>query len=124
MEALVGVTAALLTIYDMCKAVDKGMTISDVKLLEKTKATVAAVYDRRAKKRGAHRDAATSMQIQVGIITISDRASAGDYDDLGGPALNRLRKRLAGTCWRKRLCRTRSARFRRRFDRLPGKVAA
>ena len=28
-----------------------------------------------------------SMQIQVGIITISDRASAGDYVDLGGPAL-------------------------------------
>ena len=27
------------------------------------------------------------MQIQVGIITISDRASAGDYVDLGGPAL-------------------------------------
>ena len=27
------------------------------------------------------------MQIQVGIITISDRASAGDYHDLGGPAL-------------------------------------
>ena len=27
------------------------------------------------------------MQISVGIITISDRASAGQYDDLGGPAL-------------------------------------
>jgi molybdopterin adenylyltransferase len=27
------------------------------------------------------------MQIQVGIITISDRASAGDYEDFGGPAL-------------------------------------
>ena len=27
------------------------------------------------------------MQIQAGIITISDRASAGDYQDLGGPAL-------------------------------------
>jgi molybdopterin adenylyltransferase len=27
------------------------------------------------------------VQIQVGIITISDRASAGEYDDLGGPAL-------------------------------------
>ena len=27
------------------------------------------------------------MQIQVGIFTISDRASAGDYTDLGGPAL-------------------------------------
>src|ERR1700722_9850106 len=29
------------------------------------------------------------MQIQVGIITISDRASRGQYDDLGGPALKR-----------------------------------
>ena len=30
------------------------------------------------------------MQIQVGIITISDRASAGDYKDLGGPALKEV----------------------------------
>ena len=30
------------------------------------------------------------MQIQVGIITVSDRASAGDYDDLGGPALKKF----------------------------------
>ena len=29
------------------------------------------------------------MQIHVGIITISDRASRGEYDDLGGPALKR-----------------------------------
>ena len=50
MEALAGVTVALLTIYDMCKAVDKGMIISDVQLLDKRKATVAAVYDRRTKK--------------------------------------------------------------------------
>lgn len=35
MEALTGVSAALLTIYDMCKAVDKGMVISDVHLQEK-----------------------------------------------------------------------------------------
>ena len=40
MEALVGVTVALLTIYDMCKAVDKEMQISDVRLLSKTKRTV------------------------------------------------------------------------------------
>ena len=37
MEALVGVTVALLTIYDMCKAVDKEMQISNVRLLSKTK---------------------------------------------------------------------------------------
>ena len=30
------------------------------------------------------------MQIQVGIITVSDRASAGDYEDLGGPALKKV----------------------------------
>jgi cyclic pyranopterin phosphate synthase len=47
MEALTGVSVALLTIYDMCKAVDKEMVIGEVKLLEKTKQTVAAVYDRR-----------------------------------------------------------------------------
>ena len=35
MEALTAVQVALLTIYDMCKAVDRGMTISDVTLLEK-----------------------------------------------------------------------------------------
>jgi len=35
MEALTAVQLALLTIYDMCKAVDRGMTITDVKLLEK-----------------------------------------------------------------------------------------
>ena len=46
MEALVGVTVALLSIYDMCKAVDKYMIVSDVQLLEKTKSTVAAVHDR------------------------------------------------------------------------------
>jgi cyclic pyranopterin phosphate synthase len=35
MEALTAVQVALLTIYDMCKAVDRGMTITDVTLLEK-----------------------------------------------------------------------------------------
>src|ERR1044072_5503627 len=41
MEALTGVSVALLTIYDMCKAVDTEMVIGEVRLLEKTKQTVA-----------------------------------------------------------------------------------
>ncbi len=41
MEALTAVSVAALTVYDMCKAVDKGMVIGDVKLLEKTKEAVA-----------------------------------------------------------------------------------
>jgi cyclic pyranopterin phosphate synthase len=36
MEALTGVQVALLTIYDMCKAADRGMTIDGVRLLRKT----------------------------------------------------------------------------------------
>lgn len=35
MEALTAVQVALLTIYDMCKAIDRGMTMNNVKLLEK-----------------------------------------------------------------------------------------
>lgn len=38
MEALTAVSIALLTIYDMCKAVDKQMVIREIRLLEKTKA--------------------------------------------------------------------------------------
>lgn len=37
MEALTAVSVALLTIYDMCKAVDKSMVIEDIRLIEKTK---------------------------------------------------------------------------------------
>ncbi|MBL8251566.1 MAG: cyclic pyranopterin monophosphate synthase MoaC, partial [Candidatus Competibacter sp.] len=36
MEALAAVQIALLTVYDMCKAVDRGMTLTDIRLLEKT----------------------------------------------------------------------------------------
>ena len=36
MEALTGVNVSLLTIYDMCKAIDKNMVISDIHLVEKT----------------------------------------------------------------------------------------
>jgi len=41
MEALTGVAIALLTIYDMCKAVDKEMRMTDIRLLKKTKREVS-----------------------------------------------------------------------------------
>ena len=37
MEALTAVSVALLTVYDMCKAVDKNMTIGDIRLIKKTR---------------------------------------------------------------------------------------
>jgi|MGYP000015513164 cyclic pyranopterin phosphate synthase len=36
MEAMTGVSVALLTIYDMCKAMDRGMEISGIHLVEKS----------------------------------------------------------------------------------------
>lgn len=36
MEALTGASVAALTVYDMCKAIDRGMVIEEIKLLEKT----------------------------------------------------------------------------------------
>jgi cyclic pyranopterin monophosphate synthase len=50
MEALLGVTVALMTIYEMCKAADKHMIVSDVQLIEKTKSTVSVVYDRQSER--------------------------------------------------------------------------
>ena len=40
MEALVAASVAALTVYDMAKAIDKGMVVTDITLLEKTKAEV------------------------------------------------------------------------------------
>lgn len=45
MEALTGVSVALLTIYDMCKAMDKGMELTDIHLVHK-EGGKSGVYDR------------------------------------------------------------------------------
>ena len=45
MEALTGVSVALLTIYDMCKAIDKGMELGDIHLVHK-EGGKSGVYDR------------------------------------------------------------------------------
>jgi cyclic pyranopterin monophosphate synthase len=55
MEALTAVSAAALTIYDMCKAVDRDMTISEVRLVEKSGGR-SGVYRRASEKsRGSRR---------------------------------------------------------------------
>ena len=56
MEALVAVSCAALTVYDMCKALDKGIEIIDIHLLEKTGGKSGDYHRPRArKKRGARR---------------------------------------------------------------------
>ena len=51
MEALTAVSVAALTLYDMCKAVDKSMTITDICLVEKTGGK-SGMYRRAATRRG------------------------------------------------------------------------
>ena len=72
MEALTAVSIAALTIYDMCKAVDKTMTIGAIKLVEKI---------------GGKSDHAVECRPSVGIITMSDSISADKSEDKSGPIL-------------------------------------
>ena len=72
MEALTAVSSAALTIYDMCKAVDKTMSIGEINLVEKV---------------GGKSDHATEYRPQVGVITISDSVSSGKSEDKSGPLL-------------------------------------
>jgi len=72
MEALTAVSTAALTIYDMCKAVDKSMIIKSIKLLEKI---------------GGKSDLALEYRPSVGIITMSDSIYAGNCKDESGPIL-------------------------------------
>ena len=58
MEALTGASAACLTIYDMCKAVDRGMEIVDVRLLHKEGGR-SGVWDRAGRQAAAAEAAAT-----------------------------------------------------------------
>lgn len=52
MEALTGVSVALLTIYDMCKALDKSMEIGEIYLREKTGGKSGPVYNNNHEKKG------------------------------------------------------------------------
>ncbi len=72
MEALSAVSAAALTIYDMCKAVDKSMEIGDIKLVKKV---------------GGKSDHATDYRPKIGVITLSDSVVAGKNEDRSGEIL-------------------------------------
>ena len=51
MEALTGVSVALLTIYDMCKALDKTMEITEIYMVRKSGGKSGEIINRREEKR-------------------------------------------------------------------------
>ncbi len=91
MEAIAGVQAALLCIYDLCKMYGHGMTISDIRLLYKTggKSQMISFPDHLPEtlKILAVADPQTLIGVKAAVFTISDRAAAGIYKDESGEAL-------------------------------------
>ncbi len=79
-EAMHGASVAALTIYDMLKPIDKGVTIGSIKLLEKTGG------------KSDWRDRFDSP-VKAAVLVISDGVSSGKKEDKGGVAVvERLRK--------------------------------
>ena len=72
MEALTAVSIAALTIYDMCKSIDREMSIGSIELLE---------------KRGGKSHATSDYRPRSAVVTMSDSVAAGDIDDLSGQTL-------------------------------------
>lgn len=68
MEALTGVSTALLTIYDMCKALDKSMVIKEIRLLEKTGGKSGDFYPSDA---GLSSNTAVSQETAVSASPVS-----------------------------------------------------
>ena len=92
MEALTAVSVAALTIYDMCKGIDKGMSIDGIRLLRKS-----------GGKSGDYRSASMGLEktpflpkleethvIRAAVLTVSDKGSRGERRDTSGPALCEL----------------------------------
>lgn len=65
MEALTGTAVALLTIYDMCKAVDKGMVISNIRLIKKVGGR-SGIYAREESGKKKHSPQRTQRRAEVG----------------------------------------------------------
>lgn len=102
MEALAGVNGALLCIYDLSKAVDPVLKISDIRLnskhggksgawfhpeFEQKSETAAAAAAAEAAAAAAAAKKPALDGIRVALITVSDRTFSGETEDKSGPAL-------------------------------------
>ena len=102
MEALAGVNAALLTLYDLTKPVQPALAISGVRLLFKEGGKKGLwlhpegmTDDERDHYRP--RGMARLDGVPCAVLTLSDRASVGEYEDRSGPELVAGLERLGAT---------------------------
>lgn len=111
MEALTGVSAGLLTVYDMCKALDKTMEIGGIFLKCKSGGKSGDVINEREEEFGVHRAARISesasvcdtgqhldsagqekaaLPFKTAVIVLSDKGAAGLRADESGPVAKEL----------------------------------
>lgn len=93
MEALTGVSVAALTVYDMCKAMDKGMEIEGVRLLSKTGGKSGSWTRAHGTSSGVVL-ADEAAGLSAGVLTVSDKGSRGERRDTSGPALVDMAKEM------------------------------
>jgi molybdenum cofactor biosynthesis protein MoaC len=94
MEALTGVSVAALTIYDMCKGIDKGMSVEGVRLLRKSGGK-SGDYVADQESGGGEVAAPCGLcgapvgrrALRAAVLTVSDKGSRGEREDTAGPAL-------------------------------------
>lgn len=92
MEALAGVNAALLTLYDLCKPVQPALSFGGVRLLFKEggKSGLWRHPDGMSEEETAHYRPQSPVRlddVRAAVVTLSDRASASVYQDRSGPVL-------------------------------------
>ncbi len=92
MEALQGITGALLAIYDLSKAVDPVITISNIQLVSKEGGKQGhwqhPEVQESVEMQKAHQESQLDLhEIRTAVITVSDRCFSGATQDLSGPAL-------------------------------------
>ena len=102
MEALAGVNAALLTIWDLTKMVEPNLRIEGIRLLAKVGGKSGlwlnpAGVEAGISERVAPKSAKTLSGISAAIITLSDRAAAGVYEDKATPAAKARLESLGAT---------------------------
>jgi cyclic pyranopterin monophosphate synthase len=90
MEALAGVTAALLAVYDVVKQVEPALTIQDVRLDTKEGGKSGSWRHPELSADSCRHetvDKKKHLSLRAAVITVSDRCSRGLADDRSGPAL-------------------------------------
>jgi molybdenum cofactor biosynthesis protein MoaC len=95
MEAIAGVNAGLMTIWDLTKGTDPALQISDIRLLAKEGGKSGLWIN----PMGIPEWLADQLKndtpmngIKVSVVIMSDRAASGDYEDKSGPVLQELLK--------------------------------